>query len=617
MEKPQKRRRLLYLAAVALVSIALGAFAVPRLWRSGFVAQRRAAFHLRRGKADLAAGRIDAARTEFRTASKLKPGDAEARRELAALELSQDKWELAYLELQSLTEMHPEDPEAWLGLADLMMKSGWLEAPEAALDQAIEAAPERADAHERRGGIRFKLGRYFGAREDARIAVAGSPKDAKAWALLLRSTARAEGTEAGIEAARRGVAAAGRDRELLLPLARLLDKAGQTREALAIVAELGAAKNEAELEQALGPPPAPPRRLRADAQTDLGRLGAWTREHWPGRLAKAREELEDRLQEKKWPEAQRIVDEAARSWPQSSFAPFLAGTLALARGLTDDAELRFTEALAVAPRFPTALAALARAWAAQKGAYHAGNQLVALAERDPGLSSARYMAARAYVEARDPIKAESALRRGLQLQPGSPVPYQQLTDYYFGLDRSAEALAICQEGIARFPQSVDLQLMLAQMLASQGAAADAVRLYDGLLAARPDLDLARYKLAVLLASQDDPAMRERFLQLARELRNDDPSDPLLDDALGWVQLKAGNTARAGELLAKAVQGAPEEPSLHFHLAALHAARGKTDLSRAELKLALDSPRPFAERLEAMRLLRESAPAPSGRATARH
>jgi len=57
------------------------------------------------------------------------------------------------------------------------------------------------------------------------------------------------------------------------------------------------------------------------------------------------------------------------------------------------------------------------------------------------------MAACAYIEARDPIRAEAALRSGLSLQPDSPIPYQHLTDYYFGLDRAAEALEIARQDL--------------------------------------------------------------------------------------------------------------------------------------------------------------------------
>jgi predicted Zn-dependent protease len=468
---------------------------------------------------------------------------------------------------------------------------------------------------------------------DAQAAVAASPGNAAARVLLVRSSARSEGTAAGIEAAVQGIAAVGRVRILLLPLARLLNDGGRWEEAIETLEEIAGALDGAQnaqlalarakakagardaarqlvaalTEGELGPAPAPPRRLRPDAQVDFGRLGAWTREHWPGRLAATREALEVQLREKNWAEAQRIVDSARRAWPETSFGPFLAGALELARGQMDLAERQFSEALVPAPRFPTVIAALARAWGRSRGAAFAGDQLMRLAERDPGLASARYMAARAYVEARDPIKAEAALRRGLRLQPGSPVPYQQLTDYYFGLDRTREALDICREGLQRFPQAVDLQLMLAQISASVGGTADAVHLYDDLLSRRPDLDLALYKLAVLLASQEAPALRQRFSRVARELQNDRPSDPLLADALGWVLFKAGNVPRARELLEDAVKEAPDEPGPHFHLAALYAREHEQDLVRGELKLALDSPRPFPERLDALRLLRETPP----------
>jgi predicted Zn-dependent protease len=228
-----------------------------------------------------------------------------------------------------------------------------------------------------------------------------------------------------------------------------------------------------------------------------------------------------------------------------------------------------------------------------------------LAERDPGLAFARYVAARAYVQSRDPIKAEAALRRGLVLQPGSPVPYQHLADYYFGLDRAADAREICQQGHERFPQDLDLQRMLAQIEAVLGRTAEAIRVYEEILAARPEADLARYRLALLLVSQEkDPAARRRAEELARDLRADQPSDPQLLDALGWIQARAGDAPRGRELLEAAVKEAPEDPSVRFHLGAVLLSEKKTALARKELTAAVDSPRSFPERLDALRLLRE-------------
>ena len=216
---------------IGLCLILAAAIGLPRVLSSRFLSQHRAELSLKRAQAHLAAREFDQARNEFRAALRLQPGNAAARHQLATLELGLGNWELAFLEFQSLTELQPENPNGWIGLADIMVKSGLLETPETALDKAIAAAPKRADAHSLRAAIRFRLGRYHGAHLDAQAAVAEAPKDAASWGLLVRSAARSLGADAGIEAARRGVALVGEDPALLLPSASLLAERGRTRDA--------------------------------------------------------------------------------------------------------------------------------------------------------------------------------------------------------------------------------------------------------------------------------------------------------------------------------------------------------------------------------------------------
>ena len=530
------RDRLKIRGWIALCLIVAAAVGLPRVFSSRFVSQRRAALSLTRAQAHLAAGELDRARSELRAALRLQPGNGDARHQLAILELRLGNPELAFLEFESLTELRPEDPNGWIGLADLMVKGGLLEAPEAALDKALAAAPERADAHSLRAEIRFRLGRYHGARLDAQAAGADASK--------------------------------------------LLEQSGSA--------------------------PVPSSRVRAEAQSGRDKLAALAREHWPGRLAQMRRALEVHLRQQNWTAAERVVESARRTYPEGAFAPFLAGILELARGDADEAEKYLSESLTSAPRSPVVATALAKTWSRKKGAAFAGEQLMRLAERDPGFAFARSMAARAYMDARDPIQAEAALRRGLVLQPDSPLPYQHLADHYLDVDRSTDALSVLQEGLDRLPRDLDLQMTLAQVSADLGKAKDAIRIYDDVLSRRPDLDLVEYRVGALLASQDEKgASSKRLLQIVRRLQSDRPSDPLLLDDLGWAHYRAGDTNRARALLQAAVNGAPDEPRPHFHLAALYAREEKADLARGELKAALDSKRPFPERLEAMRLLRGS------------
>lgn len=688
---------------IALVLLAALAAVLPNVMQSRFVTRRRAAFALQRAQGHDAAREFEQARAEFRTALRLQPDNAGGHPQLAAMELSLGDAEMASLEYELQTEMHPEDPDGWIQLADLMMKSGLLEAPEAVLDKAIAVDAHRAGARLMRGDIRFRLGRYYGALQDARAAVAAGPSDVSAWLLLVRCAARSEGAESGIETARQALAAVGEQPALLSTLAGLLAERGRTSEAHAILqkeiassarrsdrvrtAQLALARIElgadnsaearklldtlvnerpldeealalravvdargggleaslAELQAALasvpgsrslrevrdrlqlvrndptalaalradmaasdlGPLTAPPRRLRADAQTDRGNLGAWTREHWPGRLAEIRQSLEAQLKRRDWTEAQRIIDSADSAYRGSAFPAFLRGVLEIARGNLDEAERKLFQALAIAPRLPAIVAALGRTWSLKKGAAFAGEQLMLLATRDAQLSIARYMAARAYIEARDPLRAEASLKRGLELQPESPVPYQQLTDFYFGVDRTADALDICRRGLDRFPLDTDLQMMLAQLAVGIGQPQDAIRTYENLLSQQPAVDLAQYKLAMLLAAEGDDESRQRFLAIVDRLRGDLPSDPGLLDALGWMNYRAQDKRRARALLEAAVKGAPDEPSIRYHLAMVYAQDDEMTLARRELQTALDSPRPFAERIDALRLFRQN------------
>jgi predicted Zn-dependent protease len=250
--------------------------------------------------------------------------------------------------------------------------------------------------------------------------------------------------------------------------------------------------------------------------------------------------------------------------------------------------------------------ALAKAWSREKGAAYAGDQLVRLAEADPGFAMARYLAARAYLDGREPGQAEATLQRGLRGDPASIPTYRDLSLFYLEVDRAPEAADVGRRGHAQFPQAVSLQTMLAELQLKLGKLEEARRLLEELVARRPDLDLVEYRLAELVASEErQGGSGRRSVELLADLGGDRPSDPALLDQLGWLAASAGETARARELLEASVRAAPEEPSPRFHLASVYARESKKELSRRELEAALESGRPFPERLEALRLLKDS------------
>ncbi len=150
-------------------------------------------------------------------------------------------------------------------------------------------------------------------------------------------------------------------------------------------------------------------------------------------------------------------------------------------------------------------------------------------------------------------------------------------------------------------------MTLATLGVDLGNPSEAIHAYESILSRRPDLDVVEYRLGALLASSGmDAPPSPRLRQILQDLQDDRPSDPSLLDALGWMLARAGETARARALLQAAIKAAPDEPSTRFHLAAVYARERQPELARAELRAALDSGQPFPERLDAIRLLRESA-----------
>jgi predicted Zn-dependent protease len=558
---------------------------------------RRADAHRMRAAIRFDLGRYHGASRDAELAVAAEPGDV-ASWALLVRSTARSKGPSAGLEAatRALKSVGPKPAllraQAWL-LAD----SG--RAPEALtlLDQQIQNGD---DVSWRRtlARVQARAGDLPAARTQVERILSGAPLDEEM--LALRSVLDA--SEGHSETALRGLEEASQrlpKGPLLAELRTELQAAGQDKMKIhAVVARSLAAE--------LGPPPAPAARVRAEAWMKAADPSIATREHWPGRLAQLRQALEGRLRQQDWAGAEGVVESVRQKYPGTVFSAFVGGILELARGRTEEARNQLLAALHASPRSPVVLAALSKAWSREKGAAYAGDQLIRLAEADPGFTMARYLAARAYLDGREPGQAEAALQRGLRSDPASAPTYRHLSLFYLEVDRAPEAAQVCRRGHEQFPQSVSLQTMLADLQLKLERPEEARRLLEELVGRRPDLDLVEYRLAELVASDErQSGDGRRSAELLADLGGDRPSDPALLDQLGWLAASAGETTRARELLEASVRAAPEEPSPRFHLASVYARESKMDLSRRELEAALESGRPFPERLEALRLLKDS------------
>jgi cellulose synthase operon protein C len=519
----------------------------------------------------LAAGRLDEASVSLREALRWKPAFAEARGQLGALELQRGHLEQAFLEFQSLAELQPESADGWLGLGQVRVAAGQPAEAEAAFSRMLELAPDRGVARVQRSELRYQLGRYRGALLDAQRAVRDDPRNARAWVALAQATARMKGNAAGLEEAEHGVASVGRDPALLRELALL---------------HASAASSTATI---------PP--TGGDA-TDRA-------ERWPGALGALMRDLVSKIHQQDWNAALELATSARRAYPGTLMGPWLEGVVELSRGQLASAEKSLFEALAVAPRSHRPLTNLVAVFS-RGGPLYTGDRLVAIAEADRGFDYPLPIAARAYLEADQPARAEATARLAFSALPSSVIPYRELVALYLELDRGSDALEICEQGLARFPDDPELQLQTARASVLLGDRERAISSYEHFLSKWNDDQVAASELAaMLLEARTDAASHRRALEIVRDLEFDAPNDPKVLATMGWVYLKVANDPqRAQQYLTRALRDSPEDASLHFRLAVARQMAGSPEEARSELRAALKSGHSFPEESEALRMLRE-------------
>ena len=106
-----------------------------------------------------------------------RPGDLEARLELAMVYDANAFWDLAAATYAQVAEAAPERPRAWAHLGRMQAELGALEPALAALDRALALAPDHPPLHWRRGFLLLELHRLAEAEQAFRSALEADPAD--------------------------------------------------------------------------------------------------------------------------------------------------------------------------------------------------------------------------------------------------------------------------------------------------------------------------------------------------------------------------------------------------------------------------------------------------------
>lgn len=166
-----------------------------------------------------------------------------------------------------------------------------------------------------------------------------------------------------------------------------------------------------------------------------------------------------------------------------------------------------------------------------------------------------------------------------------------------GNGRSAVQLA--EQWLKKNPRDLALHKALADALARDGNFAAAATAYQTALKLKPNDAEATNNLANVQMHLKDPAAvktAEAALALA-------PGNALIIDTLGWAMFQNGQAERALQLLRDARLRLPGNPEIRYHLAAVLSHTGRKSEAKEELDSALATGLDFESKAEAQQLRR--------------
>lgn len=278
------------------------------------------------------------------------------------------------------------------------------------------------------------------------------------------------------------------------------------------------------------------------------------------------------------------------------------GNLHQAKGEFEPAKAAFERALQASPESPTPLYALIRLELARGKQAEARARLSEMLETNPGHPFAHGMLGEVLVLDGDHANAIKEFTIAAKLKPDWLTPWLDHATLFLTQKNQREAVHVLKSGLAANPRSGELRLLLASSLEDLGETDQAIAEYETMLKQNPEALAAANNLAVLLADKKgDPASLERALALSRDFENSAPN-PFFLDTLGWVYVKLGQSDQGLRVMRKAVQQAPEQPLLNYHLGMAYYRTGAGKEAKTHLEKAMKAGKPFAGVEEAKAVL---------------
>jgi tetratricopeptide (TPR) repeat protein len=219
---------------------------------------------------------------------------------------------------------------------------------------------------------------------------------------------------------------------------------------------------------------------------------------------------------------------------------------------------------------------------------------------DPASRDVQFAFARYYAMQKDFTKSEDTVRKVIEKNPTDLEARALLGDLLVAsgnIKRAEKEFAEIKKLAPRIPIGY---VKSGELYIKQGKMERAIVEYEQALKANPDSWRVANDLAFLLGETSKDI--NRAVTLAEKARTLKPEELTVQDTLGWLYLKQGNTAKSLELLKPVQSKAPDAAVINYHLGMALYKAGKPQEAKDSLKKALSRKEGFPGREEAERTL---------------
>ncbi len=293
--------------------------------------------------------------------------------------------------------------------------------------------------------------------------------------------------------------------------------------------------------------------------------------------------------QRNWGEVAKVAKQMQAKHPDKAQGYYYEGLALQASGKLEESKDLLERSLAISPNAVEPLIAVAKGWMAlqqpdkaleriDQAIAHNGENFLAYNLRGEILIIQKRM-----------DEAESAFKKASEINPKWPVPYRNLANIRMMDKKISEAIGMLELGVEN-TKDLSLAIELASVYDGNNHEAKARKLYEKLLTDRPNVEVVKNNLAMMLVrGEPNKTDLDKALELTKDFTLSE--NPVFVDTIGWVRYKRGETKEAKILLERAYNSELKVPEISYHLGMAYYKLGLKKEAMEKLEEALSSDRP--------------------------